>query len=222
MICKCRNCGGSVEWKTGDTAGVCKDCGMEQTVENGDVYRQARLLAGEGTEESLEQAVLLYGSIRGWQDADKQCADCRNRLSRMRWEAESADRKKEEARYEARAILRRRLMLTVLAAALLCFAVTTTVALVRFRRYSRATEYYTAGEYERAAAAFMEMGDYRDSKNWVYLSAVELYKARRFEKAIPYFVWLDGYRDNGVYLQRCRERLAAQENAPPETQQLTP
>lgn len=29
MICRCRNCGGSIEWKNGDAAGVCMDCGAK-------------------------------------------------------------------------------------------------------------------------------------------------------------------------------------------------
>ena len=69
---------------------------------------------------------------------------------------------------------------------------------------------FTAGEYERSAAAFQQMGDYKDSKARVFLSAVELYKARRYEEALPYFVWLDGYIDNGYYLQKCQECLSAQ------------
>lgn len=218
MICKCRNCGGSIEWEIGDTAGVCKDCGTKQAIEKSDVYRQAGLLAGEDTEESLEQALLLYRSIRGWQDANRQYVSCRTRLGRMRWKSESARLKEYEDRFEAKTARRKKIGLTVLTAVLLCIAVVTTISLIRFRQYSRAAEYFTAGEYERSAAAFVEMGDYKDSKARVYLSAVELYKARRYTEALPYFVWLDGYMDNGYYLQKCREHLAAQAAAAPEAE----
>ena len=44
--------------------------GAKQDVEKSDIYEQAWRLSEENTEESLEQAMLLYQSIRGWQDAD--------------------------------------------------------------------------------------------------------------------------------------------------------
>lgn len=222
MICRCRNCGGSVEWKIGDAAGVCKDCGTVQAIEKSDIYEQAGLLSGEGTEESLEQAMLLYRGIRGWQDANEQYISCRTRLGRMRWQVESAMLKQEEDRFEAKVTRWKKIGLTALAAVLLCSAVAATVSLIRFRQYNRAAEFFTAGEYGRSAAAFLEMGDYMDSKDRVYLSAVELYKAKRYEEALPYFVWLDGYIDNGYYLQKCRECLAAQDAAVPGPEQLPP
>ena len=211
MICKCRSCGGSVEWNVGDAEGVCKDCGAAQDIEKSDIRRQAGLLAREGTEESLEKAMALYRSIRGWQDADREYRRCRTQLGRLRWQTESARLKQLEDRHEAATSRRKKIGITVLAAFLLFVAVLTTVSLVRFRQYSKAAEYFTAGEYERSAAAFVEMGDYRDSRSRVYLSAVELYKAGRYEKALPYFVWLDGYIDNGYYLQKCRDKLAVRD-----------
>ena len=59
--------------------------GAKQDVEKSDIYEQAWRLSEENTEESLEQAMLLYQSIRGWQDADVQYIACRTRLGRMRW-----------------------------------------------------------------------------------------------------------------------------------------
>ena len=215
MICKCRNCGGCVEFSLGDAAGVCSACGAKQTIEPRDVYEQARSLAAEGTEDSLEQAMLLFRLIRGWQDADRQYFSCRTRLGRMRWLVESARLKEEENRFETRLRRWRKIGTAALTALLLCIAVLTVVTLIPFVKYNRAAECFTAGEYERAAAAFQEMGDYRDSRVRVYLSAVELYKARRYEEALPFFVWLDGYLDNGYYLQKCQERLASQDAALP-------
>lgn len=210
MICKCKSCGGSIEWTLGDSAGVCRDCGTKQAIEQHDVYEQACLLAKGDTEESLEQAMLLFRFIRGWQDADQQYINCRTRLGRMRWAVESAWLKEEQERFEAKVALWKKIGTTVLVAVLLCITVVTTVTMIRFRQYNRAAERFTAGEYERSAAAFQQMGDYKDSKARVFLSAVELYKARRYEEALPYFVWLDGYIDNGYYLQKCQECLSAQ------------
>ena len=215
MICKCRKCGGSVEYALGDPSGVCSACGAKQAIEPRDVYEQACSLAAEGSEDSLEQAMLLFRLIRGWQDADRQYISCRTRLGRMRWLVDSARLKEEEDRFEAKLRRWRKIGLTVLTAVLLCIAVLTVATLIPFRRYNRAAECFTAGEYERAAASFQALGDYRDSKVRVYLSAVELYKTRRYEEALPYFVWLDGYLDNGYYLQKCQERLASQDAALP-------
>ena len=214
MIVKCRNCGGSFAWEPGDPAPVCKLCGTKQAVEKSVVYEQAGRLSEEGTEESLEQAMRLYRSIRGWQDADRQYISCRTRLGRMRWQVESARLKEFETRFEAKVARRKKVGLTALIVVLLCIAIVTTVSMVRFSRYNRAAEFFVAGEYERAAEAFLEMGDYKNSKGRAYLSAVELYKAGRYEEALPYLVELDRYMDNGYYLQKCRERLAAQNAAP--------
>ena len=141
-----------------------------------EIYEQAGRLSAAGTEESLEQAMLLYQSIRGWRDANVQYINCRNRLGRMRW---------------------------------LCLAVIITVTMIRLNRYNRAASYFTAGEYERSAAAFQEMGNFLNSRERVYQSAVELYKAGRYEEALPYLVWLDGDIDNGYYLRKCQERVAS-------------
>lgn len=218
MICKCRNCGGSIEWKYGDREGACLVCGVKQEIEKSDIYEEAGHLSEENTEESLEQAMLLYRSIRGWQDADAKYIACRSRLGRMRWLVESAMLKEEEKRFEAKMACRRKIGLAVLTVVLLCLAVTITVTAVRLNRYNRAAEHFTAGEFEQAAAAFREMGNFKNSRGRVYLSAVELYKAGRYEEALPYFVWLDGDYDNGYYLQKCRERLAAQDVGVAETE----
>ena len=166
------------------------DSGAKQDIEKSGIYEQAGRLSEENTEESLEKAMLLYRSIRGWQDADAQYIACRTRLGRMRWLVESAVLKEEEKRFTA----------------------------IRLSRYNRAAEYFTAGEFERSAAAFQEMGNFKNSRGRVYLSAVELYKAGRYEEALPYFVWLDGDYDNGYYLRKCRERLADQDVGISETE----
>jgi len=176
-------------------------------VDSEQIYAQAETLAQADTEESLEQAMALFGSIRGWQDADRRFIDCRTRLGQLRWQRESAWLKQEEDRFEAKVARWKKAGLTALIAVLLIIAVVTTVTMIQFRRYNRAAEYFTAGEYERAAAAFQAMGDYQDSRARVFMSAVGLYNTGRYEQALPYFTWLDGYIDNGYYLMRCRERL---------------
>ena len=211
IISKCKTCGGSVEWEIGDAAGVCKACGAEKIMEKSDVYEQAGLLAEEDTEDSLEQAMLLYRFLRGWQDADQQYVKCQTRLGQIRWQAESARLKEEEMRFEKKAARRKKIGITALVAVLLCITVVTAVTLIQFIQYSRARELFTAGEYERSAAAFLEMQDYRDSKEMLYSSAVELYRAGRYEEALPYFVLLDGAFDHGYYLQKCQERLPARD-----------
>lgn len=172
-------------------------------------YEEAQDLARAETEESLEQAMELFRSIRGFQDADQQYIACRTRLGQMRWKAESAMLKEQEDRFEAKVKRWKKIGLVSLAVLLLCIAVVTTVTLIRFRQYNKAAEFFTAGEYERSAAAFQAMGDYQDARARVFMSAVELYKAKRYEEALPYFVWLDGYPDHGYFLQHCQERLAA-------------
>lgn len=208
MICRCKNCGGRIEWMVGDAVGVCMDCGAKQDIEKSDIYEQARCLSTEDTEESLEQAMLLYQSICGWQDANVQYIACRTRLDRMRWLVESAVLKEEEKRFEAKMARRRKIGLAVLMVVLFCLAVVITVTAIRLSQYNRAADHFVAGEFEQSAAAFQEMGNFKDSRARVYLSAVELYKAGRYEEALPYFVWLGGDFDNGYYLQKCRERLA--------------
>ncbi len=173
------------------------------------IYEQAEGFAREGTEESLEQAMTLFRSIRGWKDAEKRFVACRTRLGQMRWKVESARLKAEEDRYEEKVKRYKKAAITLLAAVLLCVATVTTVTLYKFWRYNKAAELFTAGEYESAASAFRAMGDYQDAKARVFMSAVELYKKKRYAEAMPYFIWLDGYLDNGYFLKQCQERLAA-------------
>ena len=174
-----------------------------------EIYEQAGRLSATGTEESLEQAMQLYQSIRGWRDANVQYINCRNRLGRMRWLVESAELKEYEERFEAKKARQRKIVLAVLTTVLLCLAVIITVTMIRLNRYNRAASYFTAGEYERSAAAFQEMGNFMNARERVYQSAVELYKAGRYEEALPYLVWLDGDIDNGYYLRKCQERVAS-------------
>lgn len=222
MICRCKNCGGSIEWKIGDAAGVCRDCGAVQEIDKSDIYETAGRLSGENTEESLEQAMLLYQSIKGWQDADVQYRACRVRLGRMRWLVESAELKELEERFEAKMACRRKIVQALVTAVLLCLAVTISIISVRLTRYNRAAEHFTAGEFERSAAEFQEMGNFLNSRARVYRSAVELYKAGRYEEALPYLVWLDGDYDNGYYLNKCRERLAERDAGVSQPEQILP
>ncbi len=208
MTFQCKMCGGPVEFKPGETAGVCRDCGTKQDIDKSAIYEQAGILAQADTEESLEQAMALYRSIHGWEDADKRFIACRTRLGQLRWKVESAWLKEEEDRFEAKVKRWKKTGYALLITVLLCIAALTTVTLVRFYRYNKAAELFTAGEYERAAAAFQSMENYQDSRARVFMSAVELYKAKRYEEALPYLVWLDGYIDNGYYLQKCQDRLA--------------
>ena len=182
---------------------------MVSSEEKSQIYEQAGILAQEDTEESLEQAMELYNSIRGWQDANRRFIDCRTRLGQMRWKEESAWLKKEEERFEAKMARWKRIAISLLVLILLSVTALTTVTLIRFKRYNKAEEYFTAGEYKQAAAAFQAMGDYKDSRARVFASAVGLYKNGQYEEALPFLVWLDGYIDNGYYLKRCQERLAA-------------
>ncbi len=174
------------------------------------IYIQAAALMQKDTEESLEQAMALFAAIRGWKDADRQAALCRTRLSRILWQKEYARLKAEEDRFEARVARWKKAGFIALAVLLLTVAVATTVTMLQFERYSRAAEFFTAGQYERAAEAFQAMEGYKDSRVRVYLSAVGMYHDGQYEKAIPYFQWLDGDYDNGYYLRKCYEHLEAQ------------
>ena len=175
-----------------------------------EVYEQAKQLAAEDTEESLEKAMYLFQSIKGYRDAGRQYYSCRTRLGRMKWLRKSAIIKGYEDRHEKQLGRRKKIGLTVLVVVLLCLAVISTAALVKYHRYSKAGAYFTAGEYKRSADAFMQMADYKDSATRVYLSAVELYNLKRYEEALPYFIWLDGRFDKGYYLRKCTEKLGAE------------
>ena len=171
------------------------------------IYRRAMRLAGEDNEESLTEAMRLFQCVKDRQDAERQYDDCRVRLERIRWRKESAFIKEYEQRHEIRMKRVKRIGLGLLAAALICFGVIASKVLAQYTRYIRAGEYLVAGEYTRAADAFMEMGDYRDSKAKVYEAAIQMYSLKMYDEALTYFVWLDGAYDNGYYLTKCRERL---------------
>ena len=83
---------------------------------------------------------------------------------------ESAMLKEEEERFEAKMARQRKILLAVLTALMLSLAVIIIITSVRLSRYNRAAEHFAAGEYKRAAAAFQEMGDFKNSRERVYLS----------------------------------------------------
>lgn len=171
------------------------------------IYAQATSLMQEDTEESLQQAMALFASIRGWRDADRQSARCRTRQNRKLWQKEYAQLKAEEDQYTARVARRKKIGIIALTALLLIAVVTTAVSLHRFWRYSHAVDCFMAGEYKRAAETFQAMDGYKDSRLRVYHSAVGMYRVGQYEEALSYFLWLDGDYDNGYHIKRCYERL---------------
>jgi len=174
------------------------------------IYEQAENLSSQPSEESLEEALALYKSISGWQDADEKYHKCSIQLARLRWHEESSKLKEYENRNETKHSRLKKIGASILVVFLVCESIITTVVLFKLSQYNKAVACYTAGEYERAAEAFIEMADYKDSRSRVYACAVGLYKARDYEKALKYFHWLDGYMDNSYYIKKCNERLKAQ------------
>lgn len=191
----------------------CRDAGTGESGQRpgekdpDEICSRAMRLAGEDNEESLTEAMRLFRCVKDRPDAERQYADCRARLERIRWQKESAVIKVYERRHEIRMKRVKWIGLGLLAAALICFGVIASKVLAQYTRYNRAEEYLVAGEYTRAADAFMEMGDYRDSKAKVYEAAIQMYNLKMYDEALTYFVWLDGAYDKGYYLTKCRERL---------------
>ena len=143
-------------------------------------------------------------------DTDKKYDQCSIELARLRWQKESSRLKEYEVKSETNTAKWKRIGAALLAVFLVCASVITAVVMYKLSEYNKAVAYYTAGEYVRAAEAFMEMADYRDSRSRVYACAVGLYKAKDYEKALEYFHWLDGYMDNSYYIKKCNEKLEAQ------------
>lgn len=137
------------------------------------VYAQAKKLADEegftknGKIPRLEDAIAKYESIPGWKDADEQILACRRRIEEIRVEEE---RMKEEACAIAakRAARRKRnkiiaTILTLVTCVVVVLSIILFIVTTDNRAYNHALALYESGQYKEAAAAFNDLGDYKDS-----------------------------------------------------------
>ena len=76
--------------------------------------------------------------------------------------------------------------------------------------YKQAVSLFDSGEYEKAQKAFEELGEYKDSKEYLeranaeisYTNAVSLFDSGEYEKAQKNFEELGEYKDSKEYLEK--------------------
>ncbi len=133
-----------------------------------DMERDARLKYGD--------AISKLESIRGWRDADKKIQECSDRLAeieRKREEQRIADEKADKERRIAaqkaaqKAAEKKKRILSIaipVAIAVIALVIVLTKVIIPNSKYNAALELYDEGKYYEAAAAFLSLGDYKDSQ----------------------------------------------------------
>jgi len=90
--------------------------------------------------------------------------------------------------------------------------------------YKQAVSLFDSGEYEKAQKAFAELGEYKDSKEYLekanaiiteerYNHALELFEAENYSKALSAFSSLNDYKDSLQYMNKSKEMLEKAEKA---------
>ena len=179
------------------------------------IYVQASAQMKKDTEEDLERAIRLFGTIPGWRDADKHVAACRTRIDGIKARKE-ADRLARERRAEEERKAEERRKKKKRVTAWICVLLANLVVWTYFlwikviqpnQQYDTAMTLYDAGKYEEAITAFEALKGYRDSAKQIeacqtaiygekYNAAIALYNAGKYEEAIIAFEALNGYRDS--------------------------
>lgn len=174
------------------------------------------------TVAGYEEAIKLFESIPGWQDADEQLIVCREQIKKINAELLAQKEREENARKEARRIARRNRIIAlsgigvIAAVAAALFLVFTVI--IPTNNYNNAVALLESGNLQGAAAAFAELGDYKDArrqykavlKEIAYADAVALMEAGDVAGAMAAFEALDGYQDTDELLEALHAELAAQ------------
>ena len=212
-------------FKNADTlAEQCLDCA--EICRKDAIYADARLqMSGHGV-FGYSSAIKTFRTIPGWKDADDQILACERKIEEIKAKEEAdrleRERKAEEARIaEEKAAKKRKrtiAIVTPIIVACIAFVIVLTTVIIPNQKYAAAVELYTAGKYEDAIAAFIELDGYKDSgaqiekcetaiKDEKYAAAVELYNAGKYEDAITAFTALDGYKDSAAQIEKCETAI---------------
>ena len=175
--------------------------------------KAAAALSAASTEAEVRSAEESFRSIPGYRDVEKLLEDCRKKTEEIRAKEEAArleaERKAEEKRLAAaKAAKTTKKVIGILAGAavvVIAAVMLVTKLVIPEQNYKKAMKLSEAGQYQEAAEAFEQLGDYKDSADLVremrYDHAVALSEAGQYMEATEAFEQLGDYKDSADLVQ---------------------
>ncbi len=162
---------------------------------------------------NYEGAIKLFESISGWKDADEQIYNCKKKIEELKVKAAAArlerERKAEIARVEAEKRAKRikkiAMITTLIACAVIVFAIILNTVIIPSVKYNEAVALMDEGKYTEAISAFTALDGYKDSAAQIqkcetaildgkYNDAVVLMNEGKIVEAYEALIALDGYK----------------------------
>ncbi len=182
-----------------------------------EIYNRAIDLKRKDTIEDLEEAIRVFESIAGFQDADDEIERCKNRIEEIKAEEKRKEEEKvhqEAVRIkEAKRCKQRNKIIASVSGGVIVVAIAFVIALnkviIPSSKYNTAMEYYENGDYENAISAFEELGDYQDSVDMIkqanYDLAMKYYENGDYATAYTAFDKLGDYSDASEKMAEIKE-----------------
>ncbi len=194
-----------------DADELAKQCmDLAEKARKNTIYNYAITAAEEteiGIKQSLENALELFRSIPGWQDADEQAAACERKIEELK-----ADEEAERITEAKRRKRNKKIGAIVASAAVVCIAVTVVINIIIPNiKYNEAMQLFEQSKYEQAAGAFLNLDGYKDSENMaLYNQAKQFFEQGEYEKATDIFNSLTGFKDSDTMQNRSKYMKAMQ------------
>lgn len=166
---------------------ICKDKAEE--ARKNTIYEKAVSMANSIMISTVENAVTEFEKISGWRDADQQKVETLKRVNQLKKaEKKAANKKKTICIFSFSAVI------VCIAIVLLCIQV------IKINKYKSAQKKYESEDYIAAIQLWLELEDYKDSKDkvqdsikQVYNEAMDLVEQEEYDAAITKLDSIAGY-----------------------------
>lgn len=182
---------------------------LAETARKNTIYNNARSTAEVETIQSLKNALGLFRSIPGWQDADEQAAICERKIEELK--------AKEEAKRIAEAKRRKRnkkigAIVASSAAACVAFVIVLNTVILPGIKYNHALDLIESENYEEGYTILIELGDYKDSLDQIkeskYRRALDLFESEHYDEGLILLNEIVGYKDVEQQIAICKYGIA--------------
>lgn len=159
------------------------------------------------TEEAYKNTSALFAAIKGFKDADILQGECLKKAEQARLEAErKAAEEKAAAEAKAKKIKKIAMIAAPIVVVVIIAAVLISNQMKLQNAYKAALSLVEAGQYDKAVAAFTELGGYKDSAERLietrYIYAHALVEADCYTQAVAAFTELEDYKDSAEQLEK--------------------
>lgn len=200
-----------------DANELAKQCmELAETARKNTIYNNAKSTAEVETKQSLKNALELFRSLPGWQDADEQAAACERKIEELKAKEEA-----ERIATEKRRKRNKKIGAIVASVAVVCiaFVIVLNTIIIPNGQYNDAVALMNDGKYEEAIATFEAMDNYKDSSEQIakcrnaitekkYQTAVSLIDTESYEESLKILSDIGNYKDAPLLTQKCKYNLA--------------